>query len=100
MHRFDGHPVLYVRPSTFTSMTSDLAVRNCTVVTPAGQAPYAGVAVEDRTFAAIGGTDRTDRPNKSVDIGDRDVDSTRDVSHHGVRPELATRVTDTTRGPL
>ncbi|WP_408957997.1 allantoinase AllB [Natrinema sp. 74] len=39
-------------------MTVDLVVRNCTVVTPAGRTPDAGVAVEDGTIVAVGRSDR------------------------------------------
>ncbi|QLG48543.1 allantoinase AllB [Natrinema halophilum] len=38
-------------------MTVDFVVCNCTIVTPAGRTPDAGVAVEDGTIVAVGRTD-------------------------------------------
>jgi len=48
-------------------MTVDLVVRNCTVVTPAGQTPNGGVAVEDGTIVAVGRSDRLPDADRVVD---------------------------------
>ncbi|ELZ21250.1 allantoinase AllB [Natrinema limicola] len=48
-------------------MTVDLAVRNCTVVTPAGRTPNGGVAVEDGTIVAVGRSDRLPDADRVVD---------------------------------
>ncbi|WP_265107853.1 allantoinase AllB [Halosolutus halophilus] len=48
-------------------MTVDLVVRNCTVVTPAGRTPDAGVAVEDGRIAAVGRSDRLPEADRVVD---------------------------------
>ncbi len=48
-------------------MTVDLVVRNCTVVTPAGRTPDAGVAVEDGTIVAVGRTDRLPDAERVLD---------------------------------
>ncbi|MFC4438091.1 MULTISPECIES: allantoinase AllB [Natrialbaceae] len=48
-------------------MTVDLVVRNCTVVTPAGRTPDAGVAVEDGTIVAVGRSDRLPEADRVVD---------------------------------
>ncbi|MFA9416705.1 allantoinase AllB [Natrinema sp. HArc-T2] len=48
-------------------MTVDLVVRNCTVVTPAGRTPNAGVAVEDGTIVAVGRSDRLPDADRVVD---------------------------------
>ena len=48
-------------------MTVDLVVRNCTVVTPAGRTPDAGVAVEDGTIVAVGRSDRLPDADRVVD---------------------------------
>ncbi|TYL37507.1 allantoinase AllB [Natronococcus pandeyae] len=48
-------------------MTVDLVVRNCTVVTPAGRTPDAGVAVENGTIVAVGRSDRLPEAERVVD---------------------------------
>ncbi|WP_226479739.1 allantoinase AllB [Natrinema amylolyticum] len=48
-------------------MTVDLVVRNCTVVTPAGRTPDAGVAVEDGTIVAVGRSDRLPEADRVLD---------------------------------
>ncbi|ELY80583.1 allantoinase AllB [Natrinema pallidum] len=48
-------------------MTVDLVVRNCTVVTPAGRTPDAGVAVEDDTIVAVGRSDRLPEADRVLD---------------------------------
>ncbi|TMT86875.1 allantoinase AllB [Haloterrigena sp. H1] len=48
-------------------MTVDLVVRNCTVVTPAGRTPNAGIAVEDGTIVAVGRSDRLPDADRVVD---------------------------------
>ncbi|WP_247004820.1 allantoinase AllB [Halosolutus gelatinilyticus] len=48
-------------------MTVDLVVRNCTVVTPAGRTPDAGVAVEDGTIVAVGRSDRLPAADRVLD---------------------------------
>ncbi len=48
-------------------MTVDLVVRNCTVVTPAGRTPAAGIAVEDGTIVAVGRSDRLPDADRVVD---------------------------------
>ncbi|WP_222918397.1 allantoinase AllB [Natrinema sp. SYSU A 869] len=48
-------------------MTVDLVVRNCTVVTPAGRTPDAGVAVEDGTIVAVGRSDRLPEADRVFD---------------------------------
>jgi allantoinase len=50
-------------------MTVDLVVRNCTVVTPAGRTPDAGVAVEDGTIVAVARTDRLPEADHAIDAG-------------------------------
>ncbi|WIV66194.1 allantoinase AllB [Natrialbaceae archaeon AArc-T1-2] len=47
----------------------DLVVSNCTVVTPAGRVPDAGVAVEDGTIVAVGQADRLPEADRTVDAG-------------------------------
>ncbi|NKE35056.1 allantoinase AllB [Natronococcus sp. JC468] len=48
-------------------MTADLVVRNCTVVTPAGRTPDAGVAVEDGTITAVARSDRLPDAERVLD---------------------------------
>ncbi|SEP74745.1 allantoinase AllB [Natrinema salaciae] len=48
-------------------MTVDLVVRNCTVVTPAGRTPDAGVAVEDGEIVAVGRSDRLPDADRVLD---------------------------------
>ncbi|AFZ74130.1 allantoinase AllB [Natronobacterium gregoryi] len=48
-------------------MTVDLVVVNCTVVTPAGRTPDAGVAVDDGTIVAVGRSDRLPDADRVVD---------------------------------
>ncbi|WP_254768569.1 allantoinase AllB [Salinilacihabitans rarus] len=50
-------------------MTADLVVRNCTVVTPAGRTPDAGVAVEDGTIVAVGRPDSLPDAERVLDAG-------------------------------
>jgi allantoinase len=50
-------------------MTVDLVVRNCTVVTPAGRTPDAGVAVEDGTIVAVAKSDRLPDADRAIDAG-------------------------------
>ena len=45
----------------------DLVVSNCTVVTPAGRVPDAGVAVEDGTIVAVGRSDRLPEADRILD---------------------------------
>ncbi len=48
-------------------MSVDLVVENCTVVTPAGRVPDAGVAVEDGEIVAVGRSDRLPTADRTVD---------------------------------
>ncbi|AGB38951.1 dihydroorotase [Natronococcus occultus] len=48
-------------------MSADLVVRNCTVVTPAGRTPDAGVAVEDGTITALARSDRLPDADRVLD---------------------------------
>ncbi|THE66102.1 allantoinase [Salinadaptatus halalkaliphilus] len=48
-------------------MTVDLVVENCTVVTPAGRTPDAGVAVEDGTIAAVGRPEQLPDADRAFD---------------------------------
>ncbi|ELY44842.1 allantoinase AllB [Natronorubrum bangense] len=48
-------------------MSVDLVVRNCTVVTPAGRTPDAGVAVEDGTIVAVGRSDQLPDADRVLD---------------------------------
>lgn len=50
-------------------MSVELAVRNSTVVTPAGRTPNAGVAVEDGSIVAVGRTDRLPDAHRVFDAG-------------------------------
>ncbi len=50
-------------------MSVDLVVRNCTVVTPAGRTPDAGVAVEDGQLVAVGRSDRLPEAERVIDGG-------------------------------
>ncbi|MCU4742686.1 allantoinase AllB [Natronoglomus mannanivorans] len=45
----------------------DLVVENCTVVTPAGRTPDAGVAVEDGTIVAVGRPDQLPEADRTLD---------------------------------
>ncbi|ARS90195.1 allantoinase AllB [Natrarchaeobaculum aegyptiacum] len=48
-------------------MTVDLAVRNCTVVTPSGRVADAGVAVDDGTIVAVGRSDQLPEAERTLD---------------------------------
>ena len=48
-------------------MSVDLVASNCTVVTPAGRTPDAGVAVEDGEIVAVGRSDRLPDADRVVD---------------------------------
>ncbi|MFC4249434.1 allantoinase AllB [Natribaculum luteum] len=48
-------------------MSVDLVVENCTVVTPAGRVPDAGVAVEDGEIVAVGRSDRLPAADRTID---------------------------------
>ncbi|SEH17977.1 allantoinase [Natronorubrum sediminis] len=53
-------------------MTVDLVVSNCTVVTPAGRTPDAGVAVEDGEIVAVSRSDQLPDADRELD-GDGNV---------------------------
>ncbi len=48
-------------------MSVDLVVRNCTIVTPAGRTPGAGVAVEDGQIVAVSRADRLPEADRVFD---------------------------------